>query len=153
MYNSKAGFKLNLGCGPDWRELKERFNFYGVDIVDFGQDFVWDLRRGLPFEDNSVDAIRASHFFEHLTPGDAKRLLNECWRVLKPSGQIHIVVPAGLHPKAYVLTHRSFWTQETFYDLSREDRWKVYGIRRWQAQKVVENERGDIHVYLAPLDK
>lgn len=47
----------------------------------------------LAYEDNSVDAIRASHILEHFGHGDVPKVLNEWVRVLKPGGRIRIAVP------------------------------------------------------------
>lgn len=52
-----------------------------------------DLRRGIPYPDNSVDLIRASHLIEHLTLEEAKGLLCEMFRVLKPNGLARITTP------------------------------------------------------------
>jgi len=53
----------------------------------------WDIRRGLPFKDSSVDFIYTSHFLEHITRQEALKILRECFRVLKPRGRIRVVVP------------------------------------------------------------
>lgn len=54
---------------------------------------IHDLTKPLPFKNNSVDCIYSSHTLEHLYFDDAKKLLNECFRVLKPGGLIRVVVP------------------------------------------------------------
>lgn len=54
---------------------------------------VRDLRRPLPFDDESFDAIYASHVVEHLYRTDAHRLLRECRRILRPGGVLRVVVP------------------------------------------------------------
>lgn len=53
-----------------------------------------DLTQGLPmYANDSVDAIRASHILEHLPLENAKALLCDCHRVLKPGGVLRIAVP------------------------------------------------------------
>ena len=52
-----------------------------------------DLSRSLPFHNNSVDCFYSSHFFEHLFPTDAARLLREMYVALKVGGVIRIAVP------------------------------------------------------------
>lgn len=52
-----------------------------------------DLRKGLPFESNTFDVIYHSHFLEHLDEELAFFLLQECYRCLKKSGIIRVVVP------------------------------------------------------------
>ena len=53
----------------------------------------WDLRKGIPFEDNTFDVLYHSHFIEHLHQKVAGEFLKECRRVLKVSGIIRVVVP------------------------------------------------------------
>lgn len=66
-------------------------------------DIFWDLRNGLPFPDESISKIYSSHFFEHLTFGEAQTLLDECKRVLIPGGTFSISVPnARLFIEAYM---------------------------------------------------
>ncbi len=52
-----------------------------------------DLRAGLPYGNDSVDLIRASHLIEHLTLEEGKALLVEIHRVLKPGGLVRISTP------------------------------------------------------------
>ena len=52
-----------------------------------------DVRRGLPFPDNSVDVVYSSHMIEHLFRDEAAAFLREVRRVLAPAGICRIVVP------------------------------------------------------------
>jgi len=54
---------------------------------------VHDLRKGIPFDSNSVDAVYHSHLLEHLDRDVVVGFLLEVRRVLKPSGVQRIVVP------------------------------------------------------------
>jgi len=54
---------------------------------------IHDIRKGLPFPENYMTAIYASHVLEHLYFHEAKELLRECFRVLCPEGIIRLVVP------------------------------------------------------------
>jgi SAM-dependent methyltransferase len=53
----------------------------------------WDLARGIPFADNTFDAVYHSHFLEHLRKEVAPGFLAECRRVLRSSGVLRVVVP------------------------------------------------------------
>jgi SAM-dependent methyltransferase len=67
------------------------------------QDYVTTLRThtfvhheldyGLPFPDNTVDYVYASHILEHFFPDVAEFILRDAHRVLKKSGRIRICVP------------------------------------------------------------
>jgi len=52
-----------------------------------------DLRKGIPFEDGSVDAVYHSHVLEHIDRSEVPGFLAEVLRVLKPGGVHRVVVP------------------------------------------------------------
>jgi len=54
---------------------------------------VYNLSKGIPFPNESVDAVFHSHVLEHLDRDVASTFLHEIQRVLKPGGFIRIVVP------------------------------------------------------------
>lgn len=54
---------------------------------------VHNLAKGVPFPDNSVDAVYHSHILEHLDRPIGQLFLREVHRVLKPGGIHRIVVP------------------------------------------------------------
>ena len=109
--------RVNLGCGPfappgwlnvdgSWnawfthhKYLRRALELVGViNASNQGADWqvsplVHDLSKPLPFADNSVSAIYASHVLEHLYRNRAMALLSECKRVLKPGGILRLVVP------------------------------------------------------------
>lgn len=57
------------------------------------QVIYWDLRRGIPFGDETFDAVYHCHFLEHLPRAAAARFLAECYRVLVPGGVLRVAVP------------------------------------------------------------
>ena len=91
----------------DWGMLAfiHRFSFveklfYKMRFVPQGYKSKWpknlklcDCRKGLPFEPGAIDFIYTSHFLEHLKRFEAAHVLKECFRVLKTSGVLRIVVP------------------------------------------------------------
>jgi predicted SAM-dependent methyltransferase len=81
---------LNMGCGDKYLE-----GFINIDGNVFRKKDMWlDLRNGLPFSSHSVDAIYSCHVFEHFYISELKVILKECWRLLKPTGGIRILVPS-----------------------------------------------------------
>ena len=115
--------KLNLGCGlavhQGWINIdgslntlvsplpqifhRLAFSFSGAKayysfgeynrIISENHFFHADLSFGIPANNGSVDFIYSSHFIEHLYPSEAKKLLLDCHRVLKPGGMVRICVP------------------------------------------------------------
>jgi predicted SAM-dependent methyltransferase len=112
--NSQANLKkksmpwgnLHLGCGTHMLD-----GFLNIDIADitafksvnYGSLGLYDLRRGLDLQNDSINFICNSHFLEHLSIKDGYHFLSECYRVLRPGGILRIVVPnIPLSCKAYV---------------------------------------------------
>jgi SAM-dependent methyltransferase len=54
---------------------------------------LWDLRKGIPFPDDSVEAVYHSHVIEHLDRQAAPAFVGEIRRVLKPGGIHRVAVP------------------------------------------------------------
>jgi SAM-dependent methyltransferase len=103
---------VDLGAG-----LRCRPGWVGIDRVLYpGIIHVLDLEHHyLPFQPGAVDAFRASHLFEHLSPEGLFHLLNECWKALKPSGYLFASVPRGDTPAFYVHPgHRIHFVEDTF---------------------------------------
>jgi predicted SAM-dependent methyltransferase len=78
---------LDLGSGSSLRP-----EHVGIDLSNKA-DISWDILWGLPLPDNAVEGIRSDHFFEHLELEDAFYVLQECYRVLKPTGILDFTIP------------------------------------------------------------
>ncbi|MDG4828319.1 methyltransferase domain-containing protein [Solwaraspora sp. WMMD1047] len=86
---------LDLGCGP----AKQYPDNLGLDLrLAPGVDAVADLSRSLPIADDSVDVIFTVHILEHLI--DFLVLVDECHRVLRPGGVLHVMSPWWGHVNA-----------------------------------------------------
>ena len=80
--------KLNLGCGMYYKP-----NYVNIDKYDESvADKTLDITK-LPYENESVDEIEASHIIEHFDIIKLPYLLAEWLRVLKPGGVIYIETP------------------------------------------------------------
>jgi len=80
---------LNIGCGTRFHK-----DWVNIDLVSDSKEVIQcDILKGLPFADATFDVVYNSHFLEHLSYDDGKRVLKECWRVLKANGVLRIVLP------------------------------------------------------------
>lgn len=96
--------KVNLGSTIDR-------NINGLICVDLVNDnIIHDLNTKWPFEDNSVEYLRAYDIFEHLK--DKQFTMQEAYRVLQPRGTLDIFVPSTDGRGAFCdPTHVSYWNQ------------------------------------------
>ncbi len=132
------GPRVNLGCGPvmpkgwvnvdgsrrSWLVAHAAFadrllvrlgllraSAFGPGIVHH------DLRKRLPWADESIAAIYAGEVWEHFEYADALRLTRECLRVLKRGGVLRLCVPDGVE----------FW--ENYLGIFYEERAREPGAR------------------------
>ena len=78
---------IDLGCGK-----KKMAGSIGMDIVPIpGVDLVASMDAGLPFRDNSIDAMYAYHVLEHMD--DFLAVMGDIWRVCRDGARVHIKVP------------------------------------------------------------
>jgi predicted SAM-dependent methyltransferase len=94
-----SGKPINLDIGG---ADKGKNGWTTLDLTD-QCDLYWDLLKGIPFPDASVDAIYSSHLFEHLTYQQGQGVLEESMRVLRPGGAFSICVPnARIYIEGYL---------------------------------------------------
>jgi len=132
-------YKLIIGCGNQKDE-----GWISIDKADYGHNIVRDLRRGLPFCDDSVSEIRAESVLEHICDNDDYIfVMNECLRVLKNEGTMYILVPHWRGRSAYKdPTHCRFFDEKTFCYLEKENDWHYGFDKRWKIESMKNN--GDI---------
>jgi SAM-dependent methyltransferase len=91
----RAPVALDLGCGGQ----RQYPDSYGVDLRAGPEVAVRaDLSSRLPFRDAVVDRIHVVHLLEHLL--DFLPLVDECHRVLRPGGVLHVMAPWWRHVNA-----------------------------------------------------
>ncbi|TXH76306.1 methyltransferase domain-containing protein [Thiobacillus sp.] len=102
---------LELGCGPN----KKLMSAIGIDAINYeGVDIVGDIFEVLgKFPEESVDSVHSFHFFEHIV--NFQELLSNIARVMRPGGDLEVVVPHFSNPYFYSdPTHRTFFGLYTF---------------------------------------
>jgi SAM-dependent methyltransferase len=80
---------LNIGCGANYHPAWVNVDFEPISSEILRHDVITPL----PFEASRFDACYCSHVIEHLSPDEARLLMAEIHRVLKPGGIARIVVP------------------------------------------------------------
>ncbi|MDR3244599.1 MAG: methyltransferase domain-containing protein [Elusimicrobiota bacterium] len=90
--SKKACVKLHVACGKRYKE-----GWINIDNDPKKEieklDLLWDARKPLPFDNNSVDFIYNEHFLQCLTVKEARSVIKDFMRVLKPKGVIRIAMP------------------------------------------------------------
>lgn len=133
---------LNLGCGVN--PPKEFVNY---DIEAYG-DVCGNCEQGLPFRDGAFDGVLASHILEHIH--DLRKLKKELHRILKPDGDLTVIVPYYLSPDAWGDdTHcRGFSEQSFFLDF-----WPGFRLIKLGSQKVMKNNNQEVTWLIAHLKR
>lgn len=153
--------KIDIGCGGLPERWKE--GYAGVDVVDYsniypGKFIQANLFNEMPFDDNSIEEVYASHFIEHIPQDKVIWFFNEVYRILIPNGIFEIFVPpddgrgANCDP-----THRSYWNDLSFryYDMS----WcrtlsESYGIKcNFKQEKVKKLNEFNLHAVLRKVSE
>ncbi len=113
--NKKKEIKLELGSG----NIKGKDGWTTVDID--GADINWDLKRGIPLPNNSVDKIYSSHLLEHIPYEQLMILLKKCRSVLKVGGEFSVCVPnfrfyVDSYKEGKMFRERETWWQQGLID-------------------------------------
>lgn len=98
-FRGKKDLLVQVGCGPHGRE-----GWVNVDCFPGKKvNCLHDIRKDLPFDDESVRGIYSEHVVEHLDyTQEIPTFLAECHRCLAPGGVLRIIVPdAGRYLHAY----------------------------------------------------
>lgn len=127
--------KIDLGCG-----YKKSEGFVRVDIdPKTNPDFVVDFEvEPLPFEDSTIEEVRAYHILEHIGQGYF-HLMQEIYRVCEPGAIVDIQVPHHFH-EVFINdpTHqrpitveglRLFSQKFNRYDIERDGSCSALGLR------------------------
>jgi len=146
---------LNLGCGLKPMAGKGIIN-HDIERHHEFVDVEWDLDiMPWAWQDNEFAQIYSIDVFEHLIP-NLIQVLNECHRILKPDGILHLKYPlytsARIHDDP---THRHFYSLNSVdYVDDKTDYGKRYGFyttRRWQILSKSAHKDLSAHVKMKVL--
>lgn len=149
------GIKLDVACGahkqgPEWVGIDIQ-KFPGVDIVHDIETYPW------PLPNECVSLAVASHIVEHINPAKFGFInwMNECWRVMKPGGELMIATPyAGSPGYWWDPTHVNGCTEVTwtYFDPTHESKfWEFYKPKPWKIKTNLWNMNGNLEVVLIKL--
>lgn len=112
-----------------------------LDPVHGVDEWKRKIQEGIPADDDTVYAIRASHVFEHVGSGQERiDVFNECHRVLISDGTLEVILPLVIDEQGRPTwqaiadpTHISLWTRESFhYFTGALSAQADYGIKMWR---------------------
>lgn len=94
-YVEPKSIVLELGCASGVDYFGSRYSMMGLDLslssLKHLSNYAYAIQADastLPLQDNSVDAIISSYFWEHILPPVKDQMLLEFRRVLKPGGNL-----------------------------------------------------------------
>jgi len=145
-YKLSEGMKmLEIGCGRG--EFLNGFKQNGLDVfgIDISQqskrinkniDIDIDIcnveKEEMPHSDNTFDFVFSKSLIEHLSSPD--HFLNECYRVLKPGGQILTLVPDW--ESNYKIYFDDYTHIRPYTIISLRDAYKVAGFKNISVGKL-----------------
>lgn len=94
--NVDGSFNARLAKHPILRRALHALHVTSADKIKVAWNseiLIHDLRKPLPFRDESAAAVYSSHLLEHLYHEEAQQLIRESYRVLAREGILRIVVP------------------------------------------------------------
>lgn len=100
LYEQHDEIFLEIGSG----NKKVSKNWITIDLSK-NANVQFDVRIGLPFEDESISLIYSEHFLEHLTYKEMCEFLKESLRVLKKRGVFSVCVPNARCWIEYYMNH------------------------------------------------
>jgi tetratricopeptide (TPR) repeat protein len=136
--NKHNKIKLNIGCGKniisEWINI-DNSSLPGVDVI---ADLDECDTKQLPFNDDTVDELLASHVLEHIK--NTLSLMQELHRIAKPNAKFIIRVPYGSSDDAYEdPTHIRKFFMNSFGYFSQPFYWRAdYGyMGDWLTKNII----------------
>jgi SAM-dependent methyltransferase len=137
-----AGEHIHEGAiGMDKRKLPH------IDVVHDIEVTPW------PFPAETFNTIIASHIIEHLKPWTTLDVMNEAWRVLKPTGRIMIAAPYGtnfyyVQDPTHINPINEAWP--SYFDPEDPSGlWSIYKTSPWKIELNTWHSDGTIEIVLA----
>lgn len=108
--------KLHLGCGLNYMD-----GWLNTDLVPDSKRIHLDVSKRFPFPDESFNYAFNEHMIEHLPYITGKKMLSECYRILKVGGTLRITTPdlnflINMYQNEQTKVHRDYivWNAKNF---------------------------------------
>ena len=118
--------KLNLCSG-----FRKQRGYINIDNrAETDPDLWCDIEGGLPYEDASIEEVRAVDALEHLHQDKVIFVIEEIWRVLKNNGLFYSMTPSTEGAGAFSdFNHRSYWNRASWLYFSNDAYRQLYGTK------------------------
>jgi SAM-dependent methyltransferase len=130
--------RIDLGCGyykPAGFIGLDNMSGTGIQIKQEAgaPDVIVDINKdGIPFPDDSCAVVRASHFLEHCNP---EFVLKEIYRVLKPGGDLDLILPYANSAEGMYPGHHVFFTERWFEENAWfSDRFRIRHVAYFESE-------------------
>ena len=148
LFWNRGEMKINLGCGMDKQE-----GYINIDNrPEMEPDIIADIL-DMPFENDSVDEVRAFDVLEHIAIGSTIPAINEIFRVLKHDGIFQHHTPSTDGRGAFQdPTHVSFWNANSWFYFTDNKMRKLCGItakfvKDLLCDQITDKKNEVIHTY------
>lgn len=145
--------RIQIGGGSHYLQ-----GFLNIDISQ-PADLICDVREGIPLIDQCSDYIFSEHFLEHLDyPRSTKKIINECFRILRSGGDIVIGVPdSNLVLEGYANKDRLLYSKmvkKWYKNRDCLEHFNVYiDLINYHFRDQIDNERYTPHYWAYDFEK
>lgn len=80
--------KLHIGCGANHLD-----GWLNTELCPHGREIFLDATRTFPLQSGVFAFVYSEHMIEHIPYAQARAMVSECFRVLRPGGVIRLVTP------------------------------------------------------------
>jgi predicted SAM-dependent methyltransferase len=86
--------KLQVGTGPNPLPGWLNTDLFPDTYAEYRDDVIFlDASQALPLDDTSFDYVFSEHQIEHIPEPDARAMVREFFRILRPGGRVRIATP------------------------------------------------------------
>ncbi len=150
---------LSVGCGKLHEISTDEIQWTNLDqFAEVNPDIVCDMTKGIPYEDNYFDHVKAMCCLGQITENkDFLFVMNEFWRILKPSGTIWVYLPHRDYAHCYQdpfnqrRTNEAHWNGFDHKSPQYTQHNSYYGFKPYEVLNCSTNASGFLTVTMRPV--